>query len=180
MLRRSSKSTNFDITLGPPLRLTDIERYTPSEVATKECIEEKENIPDPINRSSCEDEDVKPSNRSRPVCIDQHHRENTPRSNNRQQQPTPQNPLTHPSNYPPFNQSRWSQQIKGDNVIQTPTNSQLVIGPRKLKKLSLLGRGGSSQVSVQSIFFGWTTALHAWVDGWSQDLPLSHLIVLLF
>ncbi len=137
MLRRKTgKSVNHDITLGPPLRLTDIEHYTPSEDA-KKYMEEKENM-----LAMGDDRSLKP-NLTTPLAPLE---PNIPVNSNSRKPPPSQCPVTHPCN-------------SGHKTTAPPTMLQpsltdgsapeLMVGSKKLQKLSLLGRGGSSQVSLQ-------------------------------
>ena len=139
--RRTSKSTttsysDLDLNLGPPLRVTDIEHHIPvadDEESLKECLKERENRPS--------------------LDFDKQHREEQLDEYKTPVHKKPPNAITHPCNrllsinkgVPPNHTppSHTPASYGTSSTNQTPG----LVRSRNLQKLSLLGRGGSSQVS---------------------------------
>ena len=138
MLRRKTgKSVNHD-TLGPPLRVTDIEHYTPSQDA-KNYMEDQEN-----KLAMGDGRSLKPNLTTPLAPIEL----NIPVNSNSRKPPPSQAqcPVTHPCN------SAHKTITAPPTMLQSSLTDgsfpEIMVGDKKLQKLSLLGRGGSSQVSL--------------------------------
>ena len=140
--RRASKSTTESFTLGPPLRLTDID----SQSLTKQVQSQEENKENSMNNHDNIEPEVEPVG-----CIKNEAVMHSVMPEIPSVKP-PHFALTHPCNTPVCCSEQKpvpSERVNSGYFVDP--ESALLIGSKKLRKLSVFGRGGSSKVSLKGI-----------------------------